>query len=119
MSSALALIHGVVCIAPVTRQGMNGKPYSFVMVRCWTGSENQFWKVLAYLDRERATLDQLREGDGLAARGQMHVEIFDNDDGIGPRVSLSLMADHILPLRADAIDAGRTRPRRMQTMRSR
>ena len=83
--------------APQQRISKNGNPFSIATGRESAGGEVRWWKIFAFADSARAEIDRLDEGDVVAVQGQFGAEIWNAAEG--PRVSLSVTADHVLALR--------------------
>jgi single-stranded DNA-binding protein len=63
------------------------------------GEEVQWWKVLAFGDSARVELLRLEDGDALSVQGGLRAEAYEKDGE--PRVSLTVLADAVLPLRQE------------------
>lgn len=92
------LIQGRLERAPESRMSRNGSPYSLATIRVQSGSELQFWRVFAFCETAREELSRLDAGDALACQGAPKFEIY-RPEGGEARLSLSITADHVLPLR--------------------
>jgi single-stranded DNA-binding protein len=92
-----ALVKGALHKAPEQRTSKNGNPFTMATVRVRNGNETEFWRIFAFSDQARGELDRLGDGDVVAIQGPFEAKIYDAERG--PRVSLSITADHVLALR--------------------
>ncbi len=101
--SVQAMILGVIFRGPEQKISKSGKRYVDATARVRDGAEGmQFWRIRSFSESACADLMRLREGDSLSAQGSLKVEIYDK--GGEPRLSFSIIADSILPLRAPRKD---------------
>jgi single-stranded DNA-binding protein len=96
--SVAILLQGRLERAPETRTSRNGNTFAMATMRVAAGSEIQFWRCFVFSESAAAELQRLREGDALAVQGTPKFEIYTPDGGAA-RISLSLTADHVLPLK--------------------
>jgi hypothetical protein len=82
---------------PQQRVSKNGNPFTVATGRENAGGETRWWKIFAFSESVRAEIDRLGEGDVVAVQGQFSVEIWNAAEG--PRISLSVTADHAIALR--------------------
>ncbi len=57
-----------------------------------------FWRLFVFGESAQAELARLGEGDALAVQGVPKFELY-RPEGAEPRLSLSIVADHVLSLR--------------------
>jgi hypothetical protein len=62
------------------------------------GNNFQFVRFVAFSESVQGELLRLTDGDALSIQGALKAELYRHDGG-EPKVSLSIIADHILPLR--------------------
>jgi single-stranded DNA-binding protein len=103
--TALALITGAIFRAPERRVSKAGKPFVTATIKARDGDAAAFWRLTAFSESCQEELMQLREGDAVSAQGAMRAELYTPEGG-EPRVSLSMVADQVLPAR------GRSKPRK-------
>jgi hypothetical protein len=96
--TAYALVTGTLFRAPEQRTSKGGKLYVAATVKAKDGDTFQFWRVTAFSDSVQAELMRLTDGDAVSAQGAMKAEIYAKDGGES-RLSLSIIADHVLALR--------------------
>jgi hypothetical protein len=82
--TAFAIVTGSLFRAPEQRTSKAGKPYVTATIRAKDGDALQWWRVTAFSESAQAELMRLGEG----APG-----------GTPPKISLSIIADHVLALR--------------------
>ncbi|HLH12417.1 MAG TPA: single-stranded DNA-binding protein [Methylovirgula sp.] len=99
--SVAALVLGNIFRKPEERTSKSGTVYVTATIKASVSNEVQFWRVSAFSDRTRAELLRLDVGDGVSAQGALKAEIYQPIGG-EPRVSLSIMADHVIALRQPA-----------------
>jgi single-stranded DNA-binding protein len=97
--SVQVLVSGALFKAPQQRISKAGKPFVTATIRANNGEVTQWWKVIAFSDSARAELMRLSDGDGLSVQGCMKTETYTLKDSFEPRLSFSVTADHVLPLR--------------------
>jgi single-stranded DNA-binding protein len=98
--TAFALITGQLFKAPEQRTSRAGRPFITATIKSSSkdGAEVQWWRVTAFSDSAQAELMRLGEGDVVSVQGPMKAELYTPEGG-EPRVSLSIVADHVLALR--------------------
>jgi single-stranded DNA-binding protein len=67
-------------------------------IRAKDGDGSQFVHILAFSESVQVELLRLQNGDALSAQGPLKVETYTANDG-ATKISLSLIADHVLALR--------------------
>ncbi len=95
--SAHVLISGVLYRQPEQRTSRAGKSFVVATVRAKEGEGSQWWKVLAFSESAGAELLRLGDGDAVSAQGQLKAELYEKDGET--RLSLSVIADHVLALK--------------------
>jgi single-stranded DNA-binding protein len=96
--SAHVLVSGTLFHAPEERTGKtSGKHFVAATLKVRDGEAAQFWRVLAFSDTAQSELMRLDDGDALAVQGGLRAEAYAKDGE--PRVSLTVIADAVLPLR--------------------
>lgn len=97
--SAHALVAGVIFRAPEQKVSKSGKAYCTATIKSRADdNRSDFWRVTVFSDTAQAELMRLGEGDTLAAQGPMKAELY-TPEGKEPRISLSLIADVVTPLK--------------------
>jgi single-stranded DNA-binding protein len=96
--SALAIVTGSLFRAPEQRTSKAGKPFVTATIRAKDGEASQWWRVTAFLESAQAELMRLGEGDACSVQGSFKAELYP-PEGTQPKVSLSIIADHVLALR--------------------
>jgi hypothetical protein len=96
--TAHVLISGTLYRSPEQKTAKSGKPYVAATIRCKNGEASQWWKVLCFSESGCAELMRLGDGDAVSAQGALKVETYDRDGAV--KLSLTCMADAVLPLRA-------------------
>ena len=96
--TALALITGVLFRSPEQRTSKAGKSYVSATIRAKDGDASQFWRVTAFSETAQAELMRLDEGDACTVQGAFKCELYQPEGGEA-RISLSIVADHVLALR--------------------
>jgi single-stranded DNA-binding protein len=94
--AAFALISGTIFRAPERKVSRAGKPFATATVKCRDGDAFVFWRLTVFSESCQEELLRLTEGDAVACQGAMRAELYTPEGG-QPRVSLSLVADAILP----------------------
>jgi single-stranded DNA-binding protein len=94
--SAHVLITGALFRPPEQRTSKAGKPFVTATIRVKDGDESQWWKVLAFSESSQAELMRLTDGDTISVQGTFKAELYDH--GGEKRLSLSIVADHVLAL---------------------
>ena len=96
--SLYLLATGTLFRDPEQRTSKAGKLFWTGTVKTKDGDATQWVKVCVFSESIGAELMRLKDGDALSAQGAFRVETYDKDGAT--RVSLSMIADSILPLRA-------------------
>lgn len=96
--TAHALVTGQLFRAPQSRTSKAGKPFITATLKAKDGDGAQWWKLLVFSETAQAELLRLSDGDALAVQGTLKVELYQPEGG-EPRLSLSIVADHVLALR--------------------
>jgi single-stranded DNA-binding protein len=96
--TAFAIVTGALFRAPEQRTSKAGKPFVTATIRAKDGEASQWWRVTAFSETAQAELMRLSEGDALSVQGAFKAELYP-PEGIPPKVSLSIVADHVLALR--------------------
>ena len=96
--TAFALVTGVLFRAPEQRTSKAGKPFVTATIRAKDGETTLWWKVVAFSESAQAELMRLVDGDSLAVQGSFRTELY-HPDGGEPKLSLNIIADHVLALR--------------------
>ncbi|ACB96726.1 single-stranded DNA-binding protein [Beijerinckia indica] len=94
--SAVVLVSGTLFRAPERKTSKAGRSYVSTTLREREGTEARFWQVTAFSDHVIEEFLRLSEGDAIAVQGQFRAELYDSTNG--PRISLSVVADHVLVL---------------------
>jgi single-stranded DNA-binding protein len=74
-----------------------GKPFVTATIRVKDGEATQWWNIVAFSESAQLELMRLSEGEAMAVQGAMRIEEYEKDGQ--KRVSLSIVADHVLALR--------------------
>jgi single-stranded DNA-binding protein len=96
--TAFALANGALFKAPEQPTSKTGRPFVTATIRAKDGDASQFWRITAFSESAQAELMRLGEGDALAVQGSFRAELYTPEGG-ETRVSLSIIADHVLALR--------------------
>jgi len=96
-----ALVNGVLHREPERRTSKNGKAFVTASLRCKDGDGSAFWRVTGFSESACDELLRLKAGDAVSVQGQMKAELYQPEGG-EPRLSLSVIADHVLALRQPA-----------------
>jgi hypothetical protein len=91
------LISGTLFRAPEQKLSKAGKPFVVATIRAKDGEASQWWKVLVFSESACAELMRLSDGDAVSAQGALKVETYERDGAV--KLSLTCMADAVLPLR--------------------
>jgi single-stranded DNA-binding protein len=97
--TAHVLISGTLFRAPESRVSKSGRNFVTATLRCKDGDGSQFWRATAFSETAQSELLRLGDGDSVSVQGALKVELY-RPDGGEPRISLSVVADSVLPLRA-------------------
>ena len=100
--TAFAIVTGSLFKAPEQRTSKTGRPYGTATIRTKDGEASQFWRVTAFSESAQAELMRLDDGDALAVQGSFKAELY-RPDGGETKLSLSIVADHVLALRQPKI----------------
>ena len=96
----LALASGALWDSPERRQSKNGKDFVAATLKATDGADVTWIKVLAFGTEAQDTLMQLRGGEALSVSGPLKFDLYKPPDREA-RISLTIFADAILPLRAE------------------
>lgn len=91
------LVAGTLFKAPDQRTSKAGKLFVTSTLKAKDGEALQWWRVTAFSESVMAELMRLAEGDALSVQGALKVEEYEKDGQ--KRVSLGVIADHVLALR--------------------
>jgi single-stranded DNA-binding protein len=95
--TAYALVTGTLFRPPEQRTSKNGKPFVTATLKAKDGETAQWWKVLAFSESVQAELMSLTDCDALSVQGALKAETYEKDGAT--KLSLSVVADHVLALR--------------------
>jgi single-stranded DNA-binding protein len=95
-----ALVSGALFREPERRMSKAGKPFMTATIRTKDGESTQWWKLVAFSETVQAELMRLADGDAISVQGAFKVETYEKD-GV-TKISLSVVADHVLALRQAA-----------------
>jgi single-stranded DNA-binding protein len=98
--NARALICGILHRDPETKVSRNDRRFVQATVRCKDGDASTFWRIFAFSESVQEELLRLHYADALSVSGSMRAEIW-APEGKEPRVSFTLTADAIMPLRRE------------------
>jgi single-stranded DNA-binding protein len=93
-----AIISGSIFRQPEQRTSKNGRQFSSATIRVRDGDELLFVRVVAFSESVQTELMRLTDGDAVAVQGALKVDTYVASGG-ARKVSLSLVADHVLALR--------------------
>jgi single-stranded DNA-binding protein len=96
--TAFAIVTGSLFKAPERRTSKTGRPYVTATIRAKDGDAPQWWRVTAFSEGVQTELMGLADGDSCCVQGAFKAELFQPEGGEA-RVSLSIVADHVLALR--------------------
>jgi single-stranded DNA-binding protein len=91
------LIAGSLFREPERRTSKAGKPFVTATIRAKDGADGNFWNIVASSESAQSELMRLSEGEAMAVQGAMRIEEYEKDGQ--KRVSLSIVAEHVLALR--------------------
>jgi hypothetical protein len=91
------LVSGTLFRAPEQKVSKTGKPFVVATIRAKDGESSQWWKVLCFSESGCAELMRLSDGDAVSAQGALKVETYERDGAV--KLSLTCIADAVLPLR--------------------
>jgi hypothetical protein len=93
------LISGCIFRAPEQKTSQAGRRFVSATIKVGGESGNaEFWSLMVFSDSTQAELLRLGVGDALSAQGSAKIELYQKDDG-EPRISRTVFANAILPLR--------------------
>jgi single-stranded DNA-binding protein len=95
--SQFALIVGHLFRSPEQRISKAGKPSVTATLKAKDGEEVRFWRIVAFSEATRCELSRLTDGDALTVQGAFKAETYERDGQT--KLSLSIIADHVLALR--------------------
>jgi single-stranded DNA-binding protein len=108
--TAYALVTGSLFRPPEQRTSKNGNPFVTATLKAKDGDALQWWRVTAFSEATQAELMRLTDGDALSVQGALKVEEYEKDGQ--KRVSLGVIADHVLALRQPPKQRGENFPSR-------
>ena len=91
-----ALVTGTLFRPPEQRTSKNGKLFVTATLVAKDGEATQWWRVTAFSETAQAEILRLSEGDALSVQGPLKVEEYEKDGQ--KRVSLGVIAGHVLAL---------------------
>jgi single-stranded DNA-binding protein len=94
-----ALVTGSLFRALEQRTSKNGRTYITTTVRIKDGDESLFVRVVMFSESAQTELMRLADGDSVTVQGLLKCELYTAGDG-STKVSLNIVADHVLALRA-------------------
>lgn len=98
--TAYALISGALFKAPERKVSKNGNAFAIATIKMRADdNRNEYWRLVTFSESAVEELMRLNEGDNLSAQGPLKAELY-APEGREPRISLSIVADNIQPLRA-------------------
>jgi single-stranded DNA-binding protein len=95
--TAHVLISGTLFREPEQRTSTSGKPFVTATTRTKDGEASQWWHLVAFSETAQAELMRLTDGDALSVQGALKAETYEKE-GV-TKLSLSVVADHVLALR--------------------
>jgi single-stranded DNA-binding protein len=95
------LISGSIFREPQQRTSSSGRKYVTTTLKAAAADNatSDFWSVLAFGDTAGAELLRLAIGERLAVQGSMKVELYTAASDGKTKISRTVFADHVLPLR--------------------
>jgi single-stranded DNA-binding protein len=90
-------VAGTLFHAPEQRTSKAGKPFVTATIRAKDGDNSQWWRLVAFAESAQAELMCLTDGDALSVQGAHEAETYEKDGAT--KLSLSVIADHVLALR--------------------
>jgi single-stranded DNA-binding protein len=96
--TAHVLVSGAIFRQPEQRTSKAGKPFWTVTIKAKGDDAVAWWKIVVFSESAGAELMRLSDGDALSVQGSLRVETYERD-GI-TKISLTCIADAVLPLRA-------------------
>lgn len=98
--TSFALITGALFRAPEQKLSKGGKPYAVATIKTRADdNRSDFWRAIVFSETAIETLMTLSEGEAPSVQGAMKAELY-TPEGKESRVSLSVVADTVQPLRA-------------------
>lgn len=98
--TTFALVSGSLFRAPESKTSKNGKPYAVCTIKTRADdNRSEFWRVTVFSETAIDALMALGEGDALSVQGALKCELY-QPEGKEPRISMSVIADTVQPLRA-------------------
>src|ERR1700730_246338 len=94
--TAHVLVAATVFREPEQRTSQAGKNFVTATVRTKDGEASQFWRLVAFSESAQAELTRLTDGDALSVQGALKIETYEKDGQT--KLSLSVVADHVLAL---------------------
>jgi single-strand DNA-binding protein len=95
--TAFVLVSGTLFRSPENRVSKAGKPFATATLLVKDGEDRAFWNVVAFSVSAITELSRLREGEKLSVQGRLQIGEYEKDGE--KRVSLGILADHVLALR--------------------
>ena len=77
-----------------------GRTFVSATLKCGETGDAEFWSITAFSQSAQAELLRLGVGDALSAQGKARFELWHPRDGGEVKISRSLFADAVLPLKA-------------------
>ncbi len=96
--TAYVLVSGAIFRVPEARTSKAGKPFWSATIKTKGDDAATWWKIIAFSESAGAALLRLSDGDAVSVQGSLKVETYERD-GV-TKVSLTCIADAVLPLRA-------------------
>jgi single-stranded DNA-binding protein len=96
--TAHVLVTGALFRAPEQRTSKAGKAFWTATIKAKGDDALAWWKIIVFSESAGADLLRLSDGDAVSAQGALRVETYDKDGMT--KVSLTCIADAVLPLRA-------------------
>jgi hypothetical protein len=100
LAMSFVLVTGTIYRQPEQRTSKAGRPFVVATLRCKNGDATQWWKVLAFSESAGAELLRLGDGDAVSCQGTLKAELYEKDRET--KLSLTCIADAVLPLRQAA-----------------
>jgi len=96
--TAHVLVTGAMFRAPESRTSKAGKTFWAATIKAKGDDALTWWKIIVFSESAGAELLRLSDGDAVSVQGALRVETYDKDGMT--KISLTCIADAILPLRA-------------------
>jgi single-stranded DNA-binding protein len=93
-----ALVAGTLFREPESRTSKAGRPFAAATIKEGRGDDLRWVNVLAFSEATQTELGRLRPGDAVTVQGALTASTYVRDGD--HRVSLTVIADAVLPLRA-------------------